>query len=42
MSNPEIPQKTPHGLDLTPSTYWWCACGRSETQPFCNGAHKSL
>jgi CDGSH-type Zn-finger protein len=20
--------------------YWFCACGRSATQPFCNGAHK--
>ncbi len=21
-------------------TYYWCACGRSATQPFCNGSHK--
>ena len=21
-------------------TYWWCACGRSRTQPFCDGSHK--
>jgi CDGSH-type Zn-finger protein len=20
--------------------YYWCACGRSATQPFCDGAHK--
>lgn len=20
--------------------YWWCACGRSRTQPFCDGSHK--
>lgn len=20
--------------------YFWCACGRSQTQPFCDGAHK--
>lgn len=21
-------------------TYAWCACGKSENQPWCNGAHK--
>ena len=21
-------------------SYWWCACGRSQTQPFCDGSHK--
>jgi len=21
-------------------TYWWCACGRSASQPFCDGSHK--
>ncbi len=21
-------------------TYWWCSCGRSATQPFCDGSHK--
>ncbi len=20
--------------------YWWCACGLSKTQPFCDGSHK--
>ncbi len=20
--------------------YWWCACGRSQTQPFCDGSHQ--
>jgi CDGSH iron-sulfur domain-containing protein 3 len=21
--------------------YWWCACGLSKTQPFCDGSHKA-
>ena len=22
-------------------SYWWCACGRSQKQPFCDGSHKT-
>ena len=40
MANPEIAQKSPYVLELEPGTYWWCACGRSKTQPFCDGSHK--
>ncbi len=21
-------------------TYYWCSCGRSKSQPFCDGSHK--
>jgi len=21
-------------------TYWWCTCGESKKQPFCDGTHK--
>ena len=21
--------------------YWWCACGKSQFQPFCDGSHKT-
>ena len=21
-------------------TYYWCSCGKSATQPFCNGSHE--
>jgi len=27
-------------LEMEPGEYWWCACGKSSTQPFCNGSHK--
>lgn len=39
MQEPIVAQKTPIVLELTPGEYWWCACGRSKTQPFCDGAH---
>lgn len=40
MDQPEIAQKSPYSLELVPGTYWWCACGRSKAQPFCDGSHK--
>lgn len=40
MSEPVIAQKKPYVLDLEPGTYWWCACGRSKNQPFCDGSHQ--
>ena len=21
-------------------SYWWCSCGQSKNQPFCDGSHK--
>ncbi len=40
MATPEISQKSPIRMELEPGTYWWCACGKSQTQPFCDGSHK--
>ena len=40
MSNPEMPAKLPAVLELEPGTYWWCACGRSKAQPWCDGSHE--
>ena len=40
MAEPKVAQKAPYTLELQPGTYWWCACGRSQTQPFCDGSHK--
>jgi CDGSH-type Zn-finger protein len=42
MESPVIAQKGPFGVPVEAGkTYWWCACGRSQRQPFCDGSHKS-
>ena len=41
MSEPECPQKAPYEAELdSEKSYWWCACGRSKNQPYCDGSHK--
>lgn len=41
MSEPVIAQKEPYGVEVDEGQeYWWCACGRSASQPFCDGSHK--
>ena len=40
MSDPVIADKKPAVLDLAAGMYWWCRCGKSQKQPFCDGAHK--
>lgn len=38
---PTIAKKSPYTLQVEGGkSYFWCACGRSETQPFCDGSHK--
>jgi CDGSH-type Zn-finger protein len=27
-------------VDLKQGTYYWCSCGKTKTQPFCDGSHK--
>jgi CDGSH-type Zn-finger protein len=40
MADPVIAQRAPYVKDLTPGDYFWCACGRSKSQPFCDGSHQ--
>ncbi len=41
MTEPVIYDRVPVVVDLEAGeTYWFCQCGRSETQPFCDGRHK--
>ena len=40
MGTPEIAQKAPYAVDMKPGQYYWCACGKSAGQPFCDGSHK--
>lgn len=38
---PIIAQKSPFPVEVTAGkTYFWCACGKSAKQPFCDGSHK--
>ena len=40
MSDPKIAGKSPI-VDYSDSgTYFWCSCGESANQPFCDGSHK--
>jgi CDGSH iron-sulfur domain-containing protein 3 len=39
--DPVIAQKGPYQIALeSGKPYFWCTCGRSQKQPFCDGSHK--
>lgn len=41
MSKALSPQNEPYAVEVTAGeTYYWCSCGSSAKQPFCDGSHK--
>jgi thiamine pyrophosphate-dependent acetolactate synthase large subunit-like protein/nitrite reductase/ring-hydroxylating ferredoxin subunit len=41
MSEPYIADTKPKPVELKAGqTVWWCSCGRSKKQPFCDGSHQ--
>jgi CDGSH-type Zn-finger protein len=39
MADPKAAGSAPVVLQLDQGTYYWCACGRSDNQPWCDGSH---
>lgn len=38
---PIVAQKAPFPVEVEAGkSYFWCACGKSQNQPFCDGSHK--
>ena len=41
MEKPKSAQKSPYKVKVEKGKiYFWCACGLSNKQPFCDGTHK--
>ena len=41
MSAPVIAQKSPIPVEVEEGkSYFWCTCGKSSKQPFCDGSHQ--
>jgi CDGSH-type Zn-finger protein len=41
MADAVIAGRAPIAVDVEAGkTYYWCACGKSAKQPFCDGSHK--
>lgn len=39
MTDPKIADNQPKLMKMKPGTYYWCSCGKSDNQPFCDGSH---
>jgi CDGSH-type Zn-finger protein len=35
----KIAGKMPEVIELEPGEYFWCKCGESKNQPYCDGSH---
>jgi len=40
MSKAKVADNKPAVVQLQAGTYYWCSCGNSKGQPFCDGSHK--
>ena len=41
MPQPTIAQTSPYAKTVEAGkTYYWCACGKSANQPYCDGSHR--
>ena len=41
MTDAVVAGRVPMAVDVEAGkSYWWCSCGKSAKQPFCDGSHK--
>ena len=41
MSEALSPQNAPYAVECEQGkAYYWCSCGRSKNQPYCDGSHR--
>jgi len=42
MAQPKIAQRSPYIKEEQAGEKYWCACGNSQNQPYCDGSHSRL